>query len=64
MGSRAHRRAVTDGLGSAHARVATAEPVREHVSRIMTKAQVRDRAQLVILAYESGLTVPTWLGRT
>ncbi|PYC68116.1 DNA-binding response regulator [Micromonospora arborensis] len=34
-----------------------------HVSRIMTKAQVRDRAQLVILAYESGLTVPGWLAR-
>jgi hypothetical protein len=27
----------------------------------MTKAGVRDRAQLVILAYESGLTVPGWL---
>lgn len=35
-----------------------------HVSRIMTKAQVRDRAQLVILAYESGLTVPGWLSRS
>ncbi|MCG5472700.1 response regulator transcription factor [Micromonospora sp. LAH09] len=35
-----------------------------HVSRIMTKAQVRDRAQLVILAYESGLTVPGWLTRS
>jgi DNA-binding NarL/FixJ family response regulator len=35
-----------------------------HVSRIMTKAGVRDRAQLVILAYESGLTVPGWLGRS
>ncbi|AVT28751.1 MULTISPECIES: response regulator transcription factor [unclassified Plantactinospora] len=35
-----------------------------HVSRIMTKTQVRDRAQLVILAYESGLTVPGWLGRS
>ena len=34
-----------------------------HVSRIMTKTQVRDRAQLVILAYESGLTVPGWLTR-
>jgi len=34
-----------------------------HVSRIMTKAQVRDRAQLVILAYESGLTIPGWLAR-
>jgi DNA-binding NarL/FixJ family response regulator len=35
-----------------------------HVSRIMTKTQVRDRAQLVILAYESGLTVPGWLSRS
>ncbi|MBC7272282.1 MAG: response regulator transcription factor [Streptomyces sp.] len=34
-----------------------------HVSRIMTKTGVRDRAQLVILAYESGLTVPGWIGR-
>ncbi|KAB1909008.1 response regulator transcription factor [Micromonospora tulbaghiae] len=32
-----------------------------HVSRIMTKTRVRDRAQLVVLAYESGLTVPGWL---
>ena len=32
-----------------------------HVSRIMTKTQVRDRAQLVILAYESGMVVPSWL---
>jgi DNA-binding NarL/FixJ family response regulator len=38
--------------------------VKTHVSRIMTKAQVRDRAQLVILAYESGLTVPGWLARS
>ncbi|NUT45957.1 MAG: response regulator transcription factor [Saccharothrix sp.] len=35
-----------------------------HVSRIMTKTGVRDRAQLVILAYESGLTVPGWLARS
>ncbi|SCF13617.1 DNA-binding response regulator, NarL/FixJ family, contains REC and HTH domains [Micromonospora viridifaciens] len=35
-----------------------------HVSRIMTKAQARDRAQLVILAYESGLIVPGWLARS
>ncbi|MEU8183204.1 response regulator transcription factor [Micromonospora sp. NPDC049044] len=35
-----------------------------HVSRIMTKTQVRDRAQLVILAYECGLTVPGWLTRS
>ncbi|HEY0937088.1 MAG TPA: response regulator transcription factor [Trebonia sp.] len=29
-----------------------------HVSHIMTKLGVRDRAQLVVLAYESGLVVP------
>ncbi|AUS81118.1 DNA-binding response regulator [Actinoalloteichus sp. AHMU CJ021] len=29
-----------------------------HVSRIMTKVGVRDRARLVVLAYESGLVVP------
>ncbi|RJL32873.1 response regulator transcription factor [Bailinhaonella thermotolerans] len=32
-----------------------------HVSRIMTKLRVRDRAQLVVLAYESGLVTPGWL---
>ncbi|MBW6438744.1 response regulator transcription factor [Actinoplanes hulinensis] len=35
-----------------------------HVSRIMTKTGVRDRAQLVILAYESGLIVPGWVAST
>jgi DNA-binding NarL/FixJ family response regulator len=29
-----------------------------HVSHIMTKLSVRDRAQLVVIAYESGLVVP------
>jgi DNA-binding NarL/FixJ family response regulator len=29
-----------------------------HVSRILTKVSARDRAQLVVLAYESGLVVP------
>lgn len=33
-----------------------------HVSRIMTKLDVRDRAQLVILAYETGMITPGWLG--
>jgi DNA-binding NarL/FixJ family response regulator len=33
-----------------------------HVSRAMVKLQVRDRAQLVVLAYESGLVRPGWSG--
>lgn len=33
-----------------------------HVSRVMTKLLLRDRAQLVVLAYESGLVRPRWLG--
>ncbi|GAB2874159.1 response regulator transcription factor [Streptomyces deserti] len=32
-----------------------------HVSRIMTKLDVRDRSQLVVLAYESGMVSPRWL---
>jgi DNA-binding NarL/FixJ family response regulator len=32
-----------------------------HVSRIMTKLAVRDRAQLVILAYETGMITPGWM---
>ncbi|MDN5918714.1 MAG: response regulator transcription factor [Pseudonocardia sp.] len=31
-----------------------------HVSRAMTKLGARDRAQLVVLAYESGLVRPGW----
>lgn len=33
-----------------------------HVSRTMVKLSARDRAQLVVLAYESGLVRPGWLG--
>jgi DNA-binding NarL/FixJ family response regulator len=33
-----------------------------HVSRAMSKLGVRDRAQLVVIAYESGLVRPGWLG--
>jgi DNA-binding NarL/FixJ family response regulator len=29
-----------------------------HVSRILTKLEARDRAQLVVMAYESGLVIP------
>lgn len=31
-----------------------------HVSRAMTKLAARDRAQLVVFAYESGLVRPSW----
>jgi DNA-binding NarL/FixJ family response regulator len=33
-----------------------------HVSRIMTKLDARDRAQLVVMAYESGLVTPGSMG--
>ncbi len=33
-----------------------------HVSRAMGKLRARDRAQLVVMAYESGLVRPGWLG--
>ena len=33
---------------------------RTHVSRILTKLGARDRTQLVVLAYESGLVRPGW----
>jgi DNA-binding NarL/FixJ family response regulator len=32
-----------------------------HVSRAMVKLAARDRAQLVVLAYESGLVRPGWV---
>jgi DNA-binding NarL/FixJ family response regulator len=31
-----------------------------HVSRAMIKLNARDRAQVVVLAYESGLVRPGW----
>ena len=33
-----------------------------HVSRAMGKLRARDRARLVVIAYESGLVRPGWLG--
>ncbi|MFG1836807.1 response regulator transcription factor [Micromonospora sp. NPDC049175] len=49
--------------GSSNAEIAEAlrmSPltVKTHVSRIITKLGVRDRTQLVVLAYESGLITP------
>jgi DNA-binding NarL/FixJ family response regulator len=38
--------------------VISAATARTHVSRVMTKVGARDRAQLVVLAYESGLVSP------
>jgi DNA-binding NarL/FixJ family response regulator len=35
--------------------------VRTHVSRAMNKLGARDRTQLVVLAYETGLVRPGWL---
>ena len=32
-----------------------------HVSRAMIKLHARDRAQLVVIAYETGLVRPGWL---
>ena len=34
--------------------------VKTHVNRAMTKLGARDRAQLVVVAYESGLVRPGW----
>jgi DNA-binding NarL/FixJ family response regulator len=35
--------------------------VRTHVSRAMTKLGARDRTQLVVIAYETGLVRPGWI---
>ena len=44
-----------DYLGEVEARAAEAE---RNVSRAMVKLHARDRAQLVVFAYESGLVKP------
>lgn len=51
------------GRGRSNAEIAedlvvSAATAKTHVSRVMTKLQARDRAQLVVVAYESGLVTP------
>ena len=43
------------------ARLVVSPPTaKTHVSRAMVKLHARDRAQLVVLAYETGLVRPGW----
>ena len=42
----------------AHELVVSPATVKTHVSRVMSKLDAHDRAQLVVTAYESGLVVP------
>jgi DNA-binding NarL/FixJ family response regulator len=55
---------VAEGLSNreiADRLVVSASTAKTHVNRAMQKLDARDRAQLVILAYESGLVRPGWL---
>lgn len=54
---------VAEGLtndGIAQRLTVSPATAKTHVSRAMTKLNVRDRAQMVVLAYESGLVRPRW----
>jgi DNA-binding NarL/FixJ family response regulator len=55
---------VGEGLSNeeiAHRLVVSPATAKTHVSRAMVKLGARDRAQLVVFAYESGLVRPGWL---
>jgi DNA-binding NarL/FixJ family response regulator len=56
---------VASGLSNddiAHRIYVSQSTVKTHVARSMTKLGARDRAQLVVIAYESGLVRPGWAG--
>jgi DNA-binding NarL/FixJ family response regulator len=56
---------VAEGLSNdeiAERLVVSPATAKTHVSRAMGKLRARDRAQLVVLAYETGLVRPGWLG--
>jgi DNA-binding NarL/FixJ family response regulator len=55
---------VAEGLSNqeiAERLVVSPATAKTHVSRAMGKLRARDRAQLVVIAYESGLVQPGWL---
>ena len=56
-------RLVASGLSNediAHRIYVSQSTVKTHVARAMARLGARDRAQLVVIAYESGLVLPGW----